>query len=328
MSDAAPQQSPVPNTAKDAVPGKKPRRAFARAGVWLLAVLVVALGVVGTSAYWLPAIQPLLTSHPQSNPQNNEPIATVAARLAAIERRLDTIQSLDDRLAAIERRPAPDASASLAPLEDQLQQLSARLDATEARLAQLIKDQTTRGDSAQRILIVALADLGNAVSTSRPFAAPLASVEALGQSRPGWAMALRPLEAPAKNGIPSAAVLAQRFSDEVATAILRADAASPSTQSSLGQAVLAKLRSLVVIRRTDGAGDNASPVDSAVAMSEAALAKEDLAGAVAALGNLSGAPATAAAAWLQQAQQRLQAEQTIAKLTQELSSDLAAAGGG
>ena len=71
-------------------------------------------------------------------------------------------------------------------------------------------------------MIVALADLGNAVSTSRPFAAPLASVEALGQSRPGWAMALRPLEGPAKSGIPSTAVLAQRFSDEVATAILRA----------------------------------------------------------------------------------------------------------
>jgi hypothetical protein len=324
MTDAAPPQSTVPDTAKGAAPGKKPRRAFARAGVWLLAVLVVALGVVGTSAYWLPVVQSLLPSHPQ----NNEPIATVAARLATIERRLDTIQSLDDRLAAIERRPAPDASVSLGPVEEQLQQLSARLDQTDTRLSQLIKDQTTRGYSAQRVLIVALADLGNAVSTSRPFAAPLASVEALGQSRSGWATALRPLEGPAKSGIPSTAVLAQRFSDEVATAILRADAGSPSAQSGLGQAVLAKLRSLVVIRRTDGAGDSANPVDSAVAMSEAALAKDDLAGAVAALSNLSGAPATAASAWLQQAQQRLQAEQTIAKLTQELSSDLAAAGGG
>jgi hypothetical protein len=324
MTDAAPQQSTVPDTAKDAVPSGKPRRAYARAGMWLLAVLVVALGLVGTSAYWIPMIQPLLPLHSQSN----DPLAAVTTRLAAIERRLDTIQSLDDRLTTIERRPAPDASASLGPLEDQLQQLSARLDQTEARLSQLIKDETMRGDSAQRVLIVALADLGNAVSTSRPFAAQLASVEALGQSRPGWAAALRPLEGTAKSGIPSTAVLAQRFSDEVATAILRADAVSPSTQPGLGEAVLAKLRSLVVIRRTDGSGDSANPVDTAVATSEAALAKDDLAGAAAALSDLSGAPAAAASAWLQQAQQRLQVEQTIAKLTQELSSDLAAAGGG
>jgi hypothetical protein len=324
MTDSAPQQSAVPKTAKDAASSRKPRRRFARAGMWLLAVLVVALGVVGTSAYWIPLIQPVLPSHQQSS----DPLATVAARLAAIERRLDTLQSLDDRITAIERRPVPDATPSLAPIEDQLQQLGARLDQTEARLSQLIKDQATRGDSAQRVLIVALADLGNAVSTSRSFAAQLASVEALGQSRAGWAEALQPLEGPAKSGIPSAAVLARRFSDEVATAILRADTASPSAQSGLGEAVLAKLRSLVVIRRTDGAADNANPVDAAVATSEAALAKDDLAGAVAALSDLSGAQAAAASAWLQQARQRLQAEQTIATLTQELSSDLAAAGGG
>ncbi len=324
MSDAAPEQSAVPNTAKETSPSRKPHRRFAGAGLWLLAVLVIALGAVGTSAYWVPLARPWLP--PLRS--NNDELMAVEARLGAIERRLDTMQSLDDRIAALERRPIPDATVSLAPLSDQLQQLSARLDQTEARLTGLVKDQTMRGDSAARVLIVALADLGNAISTSRPFAAQLASVEALGQSRPSWAPTLRTLEEPAKNGIPSTAMLAQRFSDEVATAILRADAAAPSAQSGLGEAVLARLRSLVVIRRTDGAGADARPVDAAVASAEAALAKDDLAGAVAALSNLSGPPAAAAGAWLQQAQQRLLAEQTIAKLTQELSSDLAASAGG
>ena len=322
MTDAAPLPSPAPSTAKDAATRARPRRVIGRAGIWLSALLVLGLAIVGTAGYWRPLVEPLLPSHPQPDDQ----LAGVNARLAAIERRLDAIPSLDDRIAAIERSPAPDASAALAPVEDQLQRLSARLDAIEARLSQLIKDQATRGDSAQRVLIVALADLGNAISTSRPFAAQLASVAALGQSRPGWAAALRPLEGAAKSGIPSTAVLAQRFSDETAAAILRSAAASPSPDSGLGDAVLAKLRALVVIRRTDGSAA-ASSVDGAVGAAEAALGKGDLAGAVAALGGLTGAAADVASSWLQQAQQRLKAEETIATLTQELSSDLAAASG-
>jgi hypothetical protein len=109
---------------------------------------------------------------------------------------------------------------------------------------------------------------------------------------------------------------------------LRAAAATPDPQAGFGEAVLAKLRSLVVIRRTDGSGDGASPVDAAVATAETALAKGDLAGAVAAVSGLTGAPAQAAASWLNQAQQRLQAEQTLATLTQEISSDLAAGASG
>jgi hypothetical protein len=323
MTDAAPPPSPAPSTAQDAATRARTRRAIGRAGIWLSALLVLALAIVGTIGYWRPLVEPLLPSQPQADDQ----LAALNARLAAIEHRLDAIPSLDDRIAAIEHSPAPDASAALAPIEDQLQHLSARLDAIESRLAQLSKDQATRGDSAQRVLIVALADLGNAISTSRPFAAQLASVEALGQSRPSWAAALRPLEGAAKSGIPSTAVLAQRFTDETAATILRVAATSPSPEASLGDAILAKLRALVVIRRTDGSGGTASSVDGAVGAAEAALSKDDLAGAVAALGALTGATADAASSWLQQAQLRLKAEETIATLTQELSSDLAAASG-
>ncbi len=215
-----------------------------------------------------------------------------------------------------------------APLEDRVRQLSARLDQVEARLAQMVKDQASRGDSAQRVLIVALADLGNAVSTSRPFAAQLVSVEALGQSRPGWAAELHPLEEAAKTGIPGIAVLARDFSDQVAPAILRAEATSPAAQSGIGQAILAKLRALVVIRRTDAGGTGGTPAQEAVATAEAALAKSDLAGAVAPLSNLSGPALAAAEPWLKQAKLRLQAEQTIAHLTQEVAADLAAGAGG
>jgi hypothetical protein len=321
MTDAAPQETAG---VTGAAPSTKAHRPLRRAGLWLLAVLVLALGLVGTSPYWMPSIQPWLPAASTASDTSQ----ALTTRLSAIERRLDALQALNDRLGILERRPAPDSSAAIASLDDRLQQLTARLDRIDGQISQLIKDQTLRGDSAQRVLIVALAELGNALSTSAPFAAQLASVEALGQRRPGWAMALRPLEDTAKSGIPSTAALAHRFSDDIAPAILRADAASPSAQAGLGEAVLSKLRSLVIIRRTDGAGVAAGSAEAAVAAAEAALAKGDLAGAAEALSNLSGTAAAAAAPWLRQARQRLEAEQTLAKLTQELSSDLAAGASG
>ncbi len=329
MTDAAPPESAASLEATDST---KPRRNSPRVWPWLLGLLVVlVLAAAGSWFYWYPALQPFLPAHQTTSvvPISPPPDA-LAARLTAIERKLDALSSLDTKLGAVEQRPSPDNSASVAALTDQVQQLNARLDQVEARLAQLIKDQSARGDSAQRVLMVALGDLGNAIASSQPFAAQLASAEALGQGRPGWANALRPLEDVAKTGIPSTAVLAQHFSDEVAPAILRADAASPNPQESIGEAVLSRLRSLVVIRRVDGQGrvESGTSAQTAVAVADAALGKGDLAGAVAALSNLSGAPDAAASSWRQQAQQRLDAEHSIASLMQDLSADIAAGAGG
>ncbi len=327
MTEAAPEQR-----ASDAVTGAnagaaasgtpRPRRGRAR-GLWLLALLVLVLAAAATASYWWPALAPLLPS----GASQNEQAAALDARLAAIESRLDRLQSLSDRIGALERRPVPDPNAAVAPLQDRLQQTNQRLDAIEARLSQVIKDETLRGDSAQRVLIVALADLGNAIASSQPFSAQLASVEALGRGRAGWTDKLRPLEDEARTGLPSTALLAQRFGDEVAPAILRADAAAPNPDAGWGAAILSKLRALVIIRRTDGTSSD-NPVEAAVATADAALAKADLAGAVAALERLNGAANAAAADWLQIARQRLAAEQTVANLTQEIAADLAASANG
>src|SRR5579864_9756579 len=99
MTDAAPPPNPAPSIAKDAGPRAKPRRAIGSTGIWLSALLVLGLAIVGTGGYWRPLVEPLLPSHPQPDDQ----LAGVNARLAAIERRLDAIPSLDDRIAAIER---------------------------------------------------------------------------------------------------------------------------------------------------------------------------------------------------------------------------------
>jgi hypothetical protein len=324
-NDAA-RPASLPPLATPKPPRQGPR---SHAVAWLAALLIIVLAVVGASPYWAPALTPLLPWSRPIAPRSPQPQAPdrAATQLAAIQQQLDAVLALSARVAALESKPTPDASAAVAPLAMQVQQLSARLDQIDTRLAQLAHDEAANAESPERVLMVALASLGNALAGSRPFAAELASVEALGQKRSGWAAALQPLEPAAKTGIPSTAILAQRFSSDVAPAILRAEVTAPSDQQSLGQAVLARLRGLIVIRRVDGSGTGTSPTDRAAAQAQAVLDKGDLAGAVKALNALSGASASAAQPWLADAQSRLDAEQTIAKLGRDLAGDIAAGGG-
>lgn len=307
----------------------KPKRPAPRvpASLCLGALLVLALALIGAAPYWAPAVMPLLPwSTPAAPPQPQPQVSDqTAQQLAAIQQQLGGLTTLNNRVAALENKPAPDAGAAVAPLAAQVQQLGAQIDQINKLLAQVTHDEASSAESPERVLMLALASLGNAVAGSRPFAAELASVEALGQNRSGWAAALQPLEAPAKIGIPSTAVLAQRFSSDVAPAILRAETAAPTSHESLTDAMLARLRGLIVIRRVDSSGTGTTPTEKAVAQAQAALNQSDLAGAVKALRTLSGAPADAAKPWLADAQQRLDAEQTIAKLSQELAGDMAAA---
>lgn len=325
----APVLPPPPK--EDATPSRRAPRLSPAA--CLGALLVLALVLIATAPFWAPPLLPLLPwgTPMAAAPAPAAPSDQTAQRLTVIEQQLAQLAALDNRITALENKPAPDASAAIAPLSNQIQQLnsqiqqhSAQLDQIDTKLAQLQHDQAANADSAERVLLLALASLGNAIADSRPFSAELASVEALGQARAGWAATLRPLEATAKTGLPSVAILAQRFANDTAPAILRAEAEGPTARQDLWHAMLAKLRGLVIIRRVDRSIAGASPTDAAVDAAQAALDKGDLSGAVAALSPLSEAPAAAAQPWLSEAKARLEAEQAIAKLSQELAGDLAA----
>lgn len=331
MTDTRPEQAADPARAvpppRVASPTPAPATRRRPTAAWLAAMLIlVAAALIGAAPYWAPLLP--WSPHAASPPLQTQAQDKTATQLAAIEQQLASVAALNNRVAALESKPQPDTSAAVAPLAAQIQALSSRLDQIDARLAQLAHDEASNAQSPQRVLMVALASLGNAIASSRPFAAELASVEALGQSRSGWAAALQPLEPAAKAGIPSTALLAQRFSSDVAPAILRAEATAPSQPQDLGAAMLARLRSLIIIRRVDGSGVGTSPTDQAVAQAQAALNKGDLAGAVGALKALSGAAAVAAQPWVKDAQQRLDAEQTVAKLGQDLAGDIAAGASG
>jgi hypothetical protein len=131
------------------------------------------------------------------------------------------------------------------------------------------------------------------------------------------------LAAAAAKGVPRMTTLTQRFKEEVAPAMLRRAAAPPSDD--WGDSILARLRSLIVIRRVgDAAATSSDPVEAAVAQAEQALSAGDLAGAVAAIESMPPQAAAPAREWLADAHRRLSAEQALAKLSGAMTAQLAA----
>lgn len=198
-------------------------------------------------------------------------------------------------------------------------ELSDRVSRMEAQASQ----QVNAGRTDQALLL-AVGQLRDAVSGSRPYAAELGAVQALGRDRPNVQAAAQPLAARAQTGVPSLAVLRQRFND-TAKAVVQAEENPPNRE--LGQEVLGKLRSLVTVRRVDTTPEG-RPAQGAVAQAESALNAGDLAGAVAALDKLSGPAAEAAKPWLDDAKARLAAEGAVAKLDQLLVARLTSESGG
>jgi hypothetical protein len=238
------------------------------------------------------------------------------------------IAALDARLAELDRKvaekPAIDP-AMVQALQGDVRKLAISDGELTDRLAKLEKDEAREAslDRADQVLLLALGRLREAAQSSRPFAAELGATKALAEGRPELAETLKPLEAWASKGNPSRAVLTQRF-PEAASAIVRADHAPPGDDWS--DQVMARLRSLVTIRRV-GAGAVEGGAEAAVASAEAAVHDGDLAGAVAALETLKGAPAQAARPWLDEARARSAIEAALDKAQSLLVARLATSGG-
>jgi len=133
------------------------------------------------------------------------------------------------------------------------------------------------------------------------------------------AAAAEPLAEPARKGVASRAVLVKGLAG---LADRMAVASEPAVKSDWREQTLARLRGLVTIRRIDGSSHTG--FEGAVSTAQAALGRGDLAGAVAALGSLTGADAEAARPWLLMARERLAAEAALDHvqelLTQRLGS--------
>ena len=312
--------------------------------------------LVITGPLWAPAIVPLFTSGapPPVEPALAERITQFEAarrddqqKIASAQKTaadtVATLQQLDRRIAALESKPAAAAAgdvaelrqalknlenrpvvsvSDLAEIRQQLEKLATTIAALNNRIAALEKPEQAQNaaDPTDTALLLAVLRIREAVEVARPFAAEYDAVAALARNRPDIVAAAAPLADPAKAGVASRAVLAQRLHALAGTI---ATAEAPPADDDWGERAWARLRGLVTIRRIDGVGQ--SVAEAAVSVAERSLAAGDLAGAVAAIDPLTGPAAEAARPWLQMARRRLAVETALRQVEGLLVARLGAA---
>ncbi|GGF30998.1 hypothetical protein GCM10011611_41390 [Aliidongia dinghuensis] len=258
-----------------------------------------------------PAANPgaIAPSHPvtaQSAPEPSE-AAPAGVDTARIDRLQDTIGALQQRLAAVETKPAADPAS--------VQTVAAGLADAVGRIARL-EAQMQRQAVAQRnekAMILALAEIKDRIAGSGPFDGPLAVLKASAGNDPAAAPSLAVLERFADHGVESRAALAAEL-DGLPAAINVPPA--PSADAGLWQHIEARARRLVSIRRVDDSGGDKLPPgpDRSLAVAAAALKAGDLSGALDAIKALDGQPAEVARPWLTAARDRLAVEQAADRL--------------
>ena len=232
------------------------------------------------------------------------------AALAALSERVDGLEARLARLAAAPARGDP--------------ALAAKMEALERRVAAL---ETSPARSPAADLARPLLALDAAIASGRPFADILAALEAEIAKLPAD-MRLR-LQAPlddlrphAATGVASLSALKARF-DEIATAVIRA--ASPPPEAGWWAHLKDRLADLVVVRRTGAVAGTG--IGARMARAEAALARDDLAAAVAAFDGLDPVTRAPADAWLDAARRHLAARSALDRLVDASTAPRAASEG-
>lgn len=329
-----PAEEAAPSQPETEAPLRKPRR-FGMT-FWLASTLsaVIAIAVIAATPFWAPPVIGLLPwGQAAEKPQASTPDLVLAAARAEASREAATIQQLNQRIAALEARPASDVSS----LQQRVASLEARpapdLSAVQQHLAALDKSTGDLGDKLTALakaeqqqsaadpkltaLALTLLQIRDAVAIGRPFDAEYRALVTLAHDHPDIASAAAPLADPAESGVASRAALIERLrqlAPQIATA-------HPPPKDKLKSQIVARLRSLVTIRRIDDDGDQ-TPAEAAVGEAQRDLASGDLAGAVAALDKLDGPAKTAAEPWLKTAKARLAVETALRQVEIALTASL------
>jgi hypothetical protein len=248
------------------------------------------------------------------NPRDAQQAAQqIAQQTQALSSLADRLATLEQRVAAVQTAASNDTAAdTLKSTQADVQALSQKLAEQVKLLATLQRTETRGGDREGAALLIAVGQLRAVLATSRPYGAELRAAEALACEQSDARAALQKLGVHAEQGIPTLAMLAQRF-PPVIEAVARA-APLPSDGGWLDRASSELKRVFHVRRVAERQGSDAADTDSVLVAAEKALNASDLAGAVASLRRLSGPAAEAAKPWLDDAGARLDADQAMASL--------------
>lgn len=299
-------------------------------------VVVVVVAAIAATPFWAPPVIHLLPwGQAEDKPRAPASDPALATARAEASREAAAVQQLSQRVAALESRPAPDVlplQQRVAALEAKpppdlsaIQQQLTALDKTTADLSQKIaaldkaEQQQNAGDPKAMALTLALLQIRGAIEAGRPFEPEYQAFVTLSRDRPDIAAAITPLGEAAQHGVASRAVLSERLR-QLAPRIANA---RPPPNNTLKSQVVARLRSLVTIRRIEGADE--TPAEAAVSEAQDDVAGGDLAGAIAALDRLDGPAKTAAEPWLKMAKTRLAVETALRQAQAALTASLGSA---
>jgi hypothetical protein len=238
-------------------------------------------------------------------------ITEAEQRLAAVEKRplpqAPDLSAVNERTAAIEsalkelrgaltdlRRSAEAVPAAATPAA--VENVAKRIGGLEERIASLAAARAAAPAQANALAaeIAALNSLSAAVQSGKPFTGELAAARARLGDRASALAALDPL---AMKGVPTTAVLSERFS-QITPDLLR----GPSADDGVLSRLLSNATRLVEVRRVGEPGG--SSVDAVVARIETKLARGDIAGAIADGETLHDGAKAIAAEWMSLARQR------------------------
>jgi hypothetical protein len=352
--------APVPPSQGE--PDAHPVPRYPALALGLAGALVLVVAVVATAPFWAALLpwgaavtgeDAILTLErrvgaleAKPTPPALPPVADLGEVRRQIVQQAAATADLAARLDRLERaalsQPASDAATRVEALDRAVRAQQAASAELAAKVTALDKAGQARAahDTAEIGVLLALLQVRNAVAAGRPFAAEYEALAALARGAgPDIANAAAPLADPAQTGVAGRPVLARRLR-ELAGPIIAAGVAAGSVPAAAPdgaaaepgwtEAVLARLRGLVTIRRIDAAGQGgAAPAGgtaAAVNAAELALAGGDLAAAVAALDKLTGRPAEAAAPWLRMARERLAVETALQRIEALLTARLGAPG--
>lgn len=251
----------------------------------------------------------------------DERLADIELRLAEVTADDGGTADLAARIEAIERDGGRDATG---PLQADIERLAAVAAGLEDRIAAIESRPAAPATpvAAQPAMLLAVGQLRTALRASGPFEAALEAVAAIAGDDAGLAEALAPLAARAATGVATVAALRADFADVALDVARTTD--GPGGRSWVDRTI-DRLAQLVTVRRVgDVAGDTAEAI---VARAEQRLAAGDLAAAVGEVQRLEGPAAEAAAAWLADARARLTAERALAVLDARAVAAMAGGGG-
>jgi len=247
-------------------------------------------------------------------------------RLAALETRLAASEQAEAELRRrAEASPARANSQAIAALETRIEALVRDLAAARARVGEVATTTAARQaaqEAAQEMardgeaLALALGQLADAVGRGVPYTDALEMVRGFaGNLGPRAAAPLDTLATFAPTGVSTRLNLQFLFPDMARRVV---SAYAPAPQDRLIDRLIRKVRSLVSVRPMGESGGAlpAADVDPGrlVAIAETRLQADDLAGAVAALAELEGPAAEAAAPWVAEAEGRLKALEALRAL--------------